>query len=100
MAAEGTERLWWTESYKIITDREGMSTEQLFPIFPNTNHCNEHLKSSGKKFKASKGKTPENAQLPFITQGLSRSWSPKGQTDSKSREINLWKRRMVCETVR
>lgn len=99
MVAQGTERLWWTKSYKIMSDR-GVSREQLVPIFPNTKHCNEHPKSSGKKFQASKGKIPENAQLPFKTQGLSRSWSPKGQTGSKSRETRLWKRRMLCETQR
>lgn len=86
MVAQGTERLWWTKSYKIMSDR-GVSREHLVPIFPNTNRCNEHLKSSSKKFQASKGKIPENAQLPFITQGLSRSWSPKGQTGSKRREF-------------
>lgn len=43
-------------------------------------------------------KIPENAQLPFITQGLSRSWSPKGQTGFKSRETSLWKSRILCET--
>lgn len=75
-----------------MSDREGVSREQLFPVFPNTNHCSEHLTSKGKKFKASRGKVPENAQSPFITQGLSRSWSPKGQTGSKSRKTSLWKR--------
>lgn len=69
MVAQGRERLWWTKSYKIMSDR-GVSREQLFPTVPSTNHCNEHLKSPDKKFRASKGKIPENAQLPFITQGL------------------------------
>lgn len=91
-----------TGNRKIVVDKELQNHEwqrrseqrAVIPYFPK----HKPLKSSGKKFKASKGKIPEKAQLPFITQGLNRSWSPKGQTGSKRRQTSLWKRRMLCET--